>query len=130
MAMNDSIADLLTRIRNAKAAKHRYVDVDLSKMRLSILKILKEKGFVESFLQNDEKRMVRIFLKYSKSRRSIIQDIIRVSTPGLRKYISSDRIPRIHNGLGIAILSTPQGVLDGETARRQNVGGEYLCKVW
>jgi Ribosomal protein S8 len=129
MALNDPIADLLTRMRNAKMAKHRCVDLDYSKMKLSIIKILKEQGFIENYLVNDEKRKMRIFLKYSPERECLMQNFKRISSPGLRRYVGYQDIPKILGGLGIAILSTPQGVIDGESARRQKVGGELLCLI-
>ncbi len=130
MAFNDPIAELLTKIRNAKNAQHRYVDLSSSKIKIRILEILKDHGFIENFLVNDEKHKIRVFLRYTKSRESVIQGLTRISTCGLRQYIGYDRIPKIFNGMGIAIVSTPQGVMDGETARNLKVGGEFLCTVW
>lgn len=130
MSTHDPISDLLTRIRNAQAAKHRYVEFAKSNMLVSIVRILKQQGFIENFLVDDQKRLVRIFLKYTPQRESVIQGLKRVSTPGLRRYVSSRSIPKVLGGFGIAILSTPNGVVDGETARKANVGGELLCTVW
>jgi len=130
MAFSDPIADLLTRIRNAKIAKNRYVDIDLTKLKLNIVKILKQKGFVDQFLVDDEKRKLRIFLKYNIDRESIITGLRRISSPGLRRYVGYQDIPRIMGGLGMAIVSTSQGVVDGETARKQKLGGELLCLIW
>jgi small subunit ribosomal protein S8 len=130
MAFNDPIAELLTKIRNAKEAQHRFVDLDFSKMKVKILEILRNHGFVENFLVNEEKYKIRVFLKYNKSRESVINGLKRISTGGLRRYIGYTDIPRIFNGMGIAILSTPKGVIDGETARNLKVGGELLCTVW
>ena len=130
MAFNDPIAELLTKIRNAKGAQHRHVDLSFSKMKVKILDILKSHGFIENFLVNEEKYKVRVFLRYNKSRESIIHGLDRVSRSGLRRYIGYDRIPRVFNGMGIAIMSTPKGVIDGETARNLKVGGELLCTVW
>lgn len=129
MAFNDPIAELLTKIRNAKAAQHRYVDLNHSKMKIMILGILKHHGFIENFLVG-EKHKVRVFLRYTKKREPVINGLKRVSTSGLRRYIGYDKIPRVFNGMGIAILSTPKGVIDGETARNLKVGGELLCTVW
>lgn len=130
MAFNDPIAELLTKIRNAKGAQHRYVDLSFSKMKVKILEILKSHGFIENFLVNEEKHKIRVFLRYNKSRESIIHGLDRISRGGLRRYIGYDRIPRVFNGMGIAIMSTPKGVIDGETARNLKVGGELLCTVW
>ena len=130
MAFNDPIAELLTKIRNAKSAQHRYVDMAFSKMKVKILEILKSHGFIENFLVNEEKYKIRVFLRYNKNRESVIHGCDRISTCGLRQYIGYTRIPRVFNGMGIAILSTPKGVVDGETARNLKVGGELLCTVW
>ncbi|MDJ0651568.1 MAG: 30S ribosomal protein S8 [Simkaniaceae bacterium] len=131
MATSDTIADLLTRIRNAKDAKHKYVDVKLSKLNQSIIDVLKQQGYVTSFLVNEKKRQIRIFLKYIKnSRDSVIHGLKRVSKPGLRSYVGYQDIPRVFSSLGIAILSTPAGVVEGEKARELKIGGELLCLVW
>lgn len=130
MAFNDPIAELLTKIRNAKGAQHRFVDMSFSKMKVKILDILKNQRFIENFLVNEEKHKLRVFLRYNNNRESIIHGLDRVSRSGLRRYIGYNRIPRIFNGMGIAILSTPKGVIDGETARNLKVGGEILCTVW
>ena len=128
--MNDPIADLLTRIRNAKDARHRFVDFRPSKLKLEIIRILHEQGFVDKCLHDEKTGRARVFLKYAQGRDSIIKGLKRVSSPSLRKYVGYKEIPRIFGGLGIAIMSTPGGVLDGETARKQKVGGELLCLVW
>ncbi|HSX10214.1 MAG TPA: 30S ribosomal protein S8 [Chlamydiales bacterium] len=130
MAFNDPIAELLTKIRNAKGAQHRHVDLSFSKMKVKILEILKSHGFIENFLVNEEQHKIRVFLRYNKARESIIHGLDRISRSGLRRYIGYDRIPRVFNGMGIAIMSTPKGVIDGETARNLKVGGELLCTVW
>lgn len=130
MAFNDPIAELLTKIRNAKNAQHRFVDLGHSKIKVKILEIMKEHGFVENFLINEEKHKIRVFLRYTKARESVIRGLDRISTCGLRQYIGYSDIPRIYNGMGIAIVSTPRGVVDGETARKLKVGGELLCTVW
>jgi small subunit ribosomal protein S8 len=130
MTLHDPISDLLTRIRNGKLARHRFVDLNLSRTMLSIVKVLKEQGMVESFLVNDEQRKMRVFLKYSDKRESVIHGLKRVSSPGLRRYVGYKRIPKVLSGMGIAILSTPKGIIDGETARKLQVGGELLCLVW
>jgi len=130
MAFNDPIAELLTKIRNAMGAQHRHVDIGFSKIKVKILDILKHHGFIENFLVNEEMRKIRVFLRYTKARESVIRGLKRVSTSGLRRYIGYQDIPRVFNGMGIAILTTPQGVLDGETARNLKTGGEILCTVW
>lgn len=129
---NDPIADLLTRIRNASNARHRYIDVDYSKMKESIAKILKEHGFVAHYLVKEEKKKgtIRIFLKYTGTRDPVIHDLKRVSKPSLRKYVSSGRIPTVLGGMGISIISTSRGVLEGSAAREQKLGGELLCLAW
>ena len=128
--LHDPIADLLTRIRNAKEARHRFVDFRPSKMKIAIVKILQTQGFIERFLVNEEKGQARLFLKYAGSRESVIRGLNRVSSPSRRRYVGYAQIPRIFGGMGIAILSTPGGVVDGETARRNKLGGELLCLVW
>lgn len=131
MAISDTVADLLTRMRNAKDAKHKYVDVKFSKLNQSIIDVLKEKGYVSSFLVNEKKREIRIFLKYIKNTRdNVIHGLKRISKPGLRSYVGYKDIPRVFSGLGIAILSTPAGILEGEKARELKTGGEILCHVW
>ena len=130
MSFNDPIAELLTKIRNAKGAQHRYVDLSFSKIKVEILGILRNHGFIENFLVNEEKHKMRIFLRYTKTRESVIHGLTRISKSGLRRYIGYLNIPRVFNGMGIAILSTPKGIVDGETARNLKVGGEWLCTVW
>lgn len=130
MLGNDPIADFLTRIRNAKDAKHRYVDIPLSQVKKRLVQILKEQGFIENFLVNTEKRIIRIFLRYNAKRRAVIQGLVRISKPGLRKYAGYIKIPKVRNGMGIAIVSTSKGILDGEAAKKEKVGGEILCYIW
>ncbi len=130
MALSDTIADFLTRLRNAKQARLCYVDVLCSKMNVNLARVLKEAGFVDDFLVSEEKRKVRVFLRYTPGRGTTLHGLRRISKPGLRRYIGHDRIPKVLGGLGIAILSTPLGVIDGESARRARVGGEVLCYVW
>ncbi len=130
MTFNDPIAQLLTHIRNAKNAKLRFVDITVSKLKLEILKILKDKGFIQNYLLNDKLKKVRVFLKYTPQRKSVIQGLKRISSPGLRRYIASDAIPKIKGGIGISILSTSKGIVDGSTAVKLNIGGEILCYVW
>lgn len=130
MAFNDPIAELLTKVRNAKLAQHRYVDLSYSRIKVQILDILKTHGFIENFLVNEEKHKIRIFLRYTKARESVIHGLNRISKSGLRQYIGYADIPKVFNGMGIAILSTPKGVVDGETAKNLKVGGELICTVW
>lgn len=130
MAAHDPISDLLTRIRNAKLARHRFVDINLSKLNTNVIKVLEKQGFIERFLVNGELRKIRIFLKYADGRESVLQGLKRISTPGIRRYIGYKKIPKVLGGMGIAILSTPIGIVDGETARQQKVGGELLCFIW
>ena len=130
MSFNDPIAEFLTKIRNAQGAQHKYVDITISKMKLSIIKIMQKHGFVENFITNEKSRKMRIFLKYNKSRKGIIQGMKRVSRPGRKIYKPIAKLPKILDGIGIAILSTSQGVIDDVQAREHKVGGEVLCYIW
>ena len=131
MALSDAVADLLTRIRNAKDAKHKYVDVCFSKMNQAIIDVLKENKYVVSSIANEKKHAIRVFLRYEKkTRESVIHGLKRVSKPGIRRYVGYKDIPKVLSGLGTAILSTPSGIVDGEKAREMKVGGELLCLVW
>lgn len=126
----DPIADLLTSIRNANQALKAEIIVPHSKIKESAVKLLKEEGYLESFnVEGDVKRTLRIGLKF-QGRKGVITDLQRVSRPGLRRYTSSKEIPMVLGGMGIAVVSTPQGLMTGDDARRQNVGGELLFKVW
>jgi len=129
---SDPIADLLTRIRNASAAKHLYLDVRHSMMLEAIVSILRDNGFVAHFLVKEEnkRKTMRIFLKYTANREAVIHGLKRVSKPSLRKYISCQQIPTVLGGMGISVISTSKGVVDGKTAREQNMGGELLCLAW
>lgn len=130
MSFSDPIAELLTNIRNSQGAKHRYVDLHLTKMRVHILEILKSHKYIENFLVDKEKKKLRIFLKYTKDRKSLIRGLKRVSKPGLRKYVGYNDLSPVFGNMGISILSTPKGVMDGFEARKQKVGGELLCYIW
>ena len=132
MSMSDPIADLLTRVRNASKAKHRYTDVPFSNVKEGVVKILKEQGFVKDYFvkRDGHKVRMRIFLKYSKTRDGIIQGLKRVSKPGLRRYVRHNSIPKVSGGMGISIISTSKGILDGANARDKKVGGELICYVW
>jgi small subunit ribosomal protein S8 len=128
--LHDPIADLLTRIRNAKNARHRFVDFRPSKIKMDIVKVLHEQGFVDKFMVNEEKGQARLFLRYAGGREPVLKDLRRLSSVSLRQYVGYRQIPKIYGGMGVAILSTPKGVVDGETARRNKTGGELLCVVW
>ncbi len=129
---NDPIADLLTRIRNATRAQHRFVDLPKSRLNAEIVRVLKEEGFVQEFqlVEEDVAGYIRAELKYAPGRVSLIHGLKRVSKPGLRRYVSCSEIPFVCGGLGIAILSTSCGVMTGKNARAKHVGGELLCTVW
>lgn len=128
--LHDPIADLLTRIRNAKLARHRFVDFSPSKVKVEIVKVLQSQGFIDKYMVDEQKGRARLFLKYSEGREPVITGLKRMSSPGLRRYVGYRQIPRVCGGMGIAILSTPGGVIDGETARKNRLGGELLCLVW
>lgn len=130
MALSDTISDLLTRLRNAAAARHKFIDVRKSKEKLNILKVLEKEGYIEHVLVNEEQGKMRVFLKYSDGREPVLQGLKRISSPGIRRYIGWKKIPKFYGGLGTVILSTPQGVIDGNTARQKKVGGELICLVW
>ena len=133
MAMNDPIADMLTRIRNANTAKHDTVDVPSSKMKLAIANILLDEGYIEKYdlIEDGAFKTIHITLKYGKDKNEkIITGLKRISKPGLRIYAGKDELPRVLGGLGIAILSTNQGVITDKQARKLHVGGEVLAFVW
>ena len=128
MSLSDPIADLLTRIRNGARAKHRYIDVSHTKIKGHLVQVFQDRGFVEKFLVDEEKKRMRVFLKYD-GREPLVEQLVRVSSPGLRRYIGYREIPKIDGGMGLVVLSTPLGVMDGELAREKKVGGELLCLV-
>lgn len=132
MSMTDPIADLLTRIRNAFAAEKRWVDVPSSQMKKRIIYVLKEESYIEDFIfiKDGNKETIRIFLKYDYQGKPVIDGIVRISKPGCRIYVNSNKIPRVLDGLGIAILSTSKGVISNKAAVRLKVGGEHICNVW
>jgi small subunit ribosomal protein S8 len=132
MTMTDPIADMLTRIRNAVSARHDYVTIPASKTKAAIAKVLRDEGFVRDFETFEEgpRRFLRIHLSYSEKKEPLLTGQKRVSRPGLRVYVQKREIPRVYNGLGIAILSTPKGIMAGQQAWRQETGGEVLCYVW
>lgn len=128
--LHDPISDFLTRIRNANSQLHRYVDIPLSKEKLNIAKVLHDNGFIDNLIANQEKRTLRVYLKYGANRKAVLNGLRRISKPGLRRYIGHQEIPKILGGMGIAVLSTNKGILDGEKAREQKLGGEILCYIW
>ncbi len=133
MSMTDPIADMLTRIRNACTSKHRRVDMPTSKIKVEIARLLKENNFIQDYrlVETEEGRQsLRVVLKYAAGGTPVIRELQRVSTPGLRRYVGVQEIPRVRNGLGIAILSTSQGLLSDRQARSSNTGGELLALVW
>jgi small subunit ribosomal protein S8 len=132
MMTTDPIADMLTRMRNALSARHAKVDVPASRLKNDIAKILKDEGYIANFKLTEDgtKKSIRIYLKYTPGNVPVISRIERVSRPGCRVYVGSKKVPRILGGLGINILTTPQGVMTGSSARKQNVGGEVLCHGW
>lgn len=132
MSMTDPIADMLTRIRNAQVAGHEQVTLPRSNIKVDIARILKGEGFIESFDELVEGQLgtLTLRLKYDGGRRGVIRGIQRVSTPSRRVYVKSKEVPRVRNGLGVAILTTPRGVLTDAAARRAGVGGEVICHVW
>ncbi len=131
MPVTDQIADYLTRIRNAGNAKHRTVSIPSSKLKLAITEILKEQGYISDFeeVKGDYQSTIKVHLRYF-SGEPAIKEIKRVSKPGRRIYVSADKLPRIKNGLGTAIISTSRGVMNEKQARKFNVGGEFICSLW
>ncbi len=132
MTMTDPIADMLTRIRNGAAARHDAVIIPASKLKGAIAKVLMEEGFIRDFETFEEgpRRFLRVHLSYTNQREPLLSGLKRVSRPGLRVYVQKRQIPRVYNGLGIAIVSTPKGIMTGQQAWRQQIGGEVLCYVW
>lgn len=133
MTTNDPIADMLTRIRNANTAKHDTVDVPSSKMKLAIAEILQNEGYIKKYnvVEEDGVKIIRITLKYGVDKNEkVISGLKRISKPGLRAYVGKDDVPKVFGGLGVAILSTNQGVITDKEARKQGLGGEVLAFVW
>lgn len=132
MAVTDPIADYLTRIRNAQSANHRWVDIPASNLKKKVSLILKHENFIKDFvlIKDGKQGLIRIYLRYSKTGEPMIEGLQRISKPGRRVYAASDSIPRVVGGMGIAIISTPMGVLTDKVARKYSVGGEVLCYVW
>ena len=134
MTMTDPIADMLTRIRNAVSSRHEAVSMPSSKVKVAIAEVLKSEGFIRGFgvqQEADEPQAnMKVELSYGGRRQPVINGLQRVSKPGLRVYVQRREIPRVYGGLGVAIISTPNGVMTGQEARRQQVGGEVICYVW
>lgn len=132
MACHDPIGDMLTKIRNAILAKHEKVDISLSKEKLEIIKILKNEGYIKNFkkVTEENKTFFRVFLKYSESGNSVINNLVRISRPGKRVYKGYNEIPRLYNGIGINIISTSKGITTGKKAKERKEGGEILCAIW
>jgi len=129
----DPIADMLTRIRNAARARHARVELPASKLKIEIARVLKEEGYISTYKIVEEsktRKALRVFLKYTSDRRSVITGIRRISRPGSRRYLSVSEIRPVVGGLGINILTTPRGVMTGRIARKERLGGEILCEVW
>jgi small subunit ribosomal protein S8 len=129
----DPIADMLTRVRNATSAKHPRVDVPASKLKIEIARILKEEGFIATYKvaeENRVKKTLRIFLKYTPDRHSVVSGLKRISRPGRRVYSGKADMKKVLGGMGVSIMTTPKGVMTGKAARKNGVGGEVLCEVW
>lgn len=133
MQMTDVVADMLTRIRNANSAKHETVDIPASNMKKAIAEILVEEGYIKSYEVKDTENkqgVITVTLKYGEGKSRVLQGIRRVSKPGLRIYANCDELPRVRNGLGVAIISTSRGIMTEKKARKENIGGEVLAFVW
>ena len=132
MSKTDPIADYLTRIRNATRAKHRKVDIPASNLKREITRILQEEHYIRNHIvvEDSKQSVIRIYLKYDDAEQSVISGLRRISTPGYRRYVNKALLPRVYNNLGIAIITTSQGVMTSQEARRRGVGGEILCYVW
>ncbi len=131
MPVTDQIADYLTRIRNAGTAKHKTVLIPSSKLKVAITEILKDQGYITDFeiIKNDVQNQIKVYLRYFGGA-SAIKEIKRISKPGRRVYVSADKLPKIKNGLGTAIISTSQGVMNEKQAKKFNIGGEFICSLW
>lgn len=132
MSMTDPIADFLTRIRNASAARHRWVDIPASNLKVRMAVLLKLEGYIKDFVlvEDDKQNILRIYLRYSPDGDPVIERLQRVSKPGRRHYVNAGQLPRVRNGLGVAILTTSRGVITDKQARKERVGGEVLCYIW
>jgi small subunit ribosomal protein S8 len=132
MAISDPVADMLTKVRNASLAKHEKVDVATSKLKLQIVKILKNEGYIKNFkkVTKENVNYIRVFLKYDEKQNSILHGIERISTPGRRVYTGYKKMPRVLNGHGVVVVSTSHGVITGKKASDQKIGGELVCSIW
>ena len=132
MSMTDPIADMLTRIRNAQTARHPEVIIPRSNIKLALVKLLEDEGFIDGFSEVDDQVQgkIKVFLKYGSDERGAIRGVLRVSKPSRRIYVGRDEVPRVRNGLGLAILTTSRGILTDSQARQAGVGGEVICHVW
>ena len=132
MSMTDPIADFLTRIRNANMVRHESLEVPASKIKKDIAEILKNEGFIKDveYIEDDKQGIIRVFLKYGKNNERVISGLKRISKPGLRSYVKADEVPKVLNGLGIAIISTSEGVITDKEARAKKIGGEVLAYIW
>lgn len=132
MTMTDPIADMLTRIRNANTAGHPTVEIPASKMKISILQILKDEGYIRDFdiIEDEKQNLIKVDMKYGASKERVISNIKKISKPGLKVYAKADQVPKVLGGLGIAIISTSKGIISDKEARKLGVGGEVICYVW
>ena len=132
MNITDPIADMLTRIRNANSSKHKVVDIPASNMKLAIAEILFKEGYIKSFeeIKDDNQGIIRVTLKYDEKGNRVIDGLKRISKPGLRIYAAKDELPKVLNGLGIALISTSKGIMTDKQARAEGVGGEVLAYIW
>jgi small subunit ribosomal protein S8 len=132
MSMTDPIADMLTRMRNAGSARFDKVDIPASRMKISLAKILKEEGFIKNYkvIKDNRQGILRVYLKFNEQQSPLIQGLRRVSRPGRRVYAGYEDLPRVQGGLGVAVISTSQGVVTDRQARKLQVGGEVLCEIW
>ncbi len=132
MTISDPIADMLTRIRNAIMVRHDSVLIPASRMKIGIASIIKEEGFINDYevLRGKPHRVIKIYLKYGDKNQPVLSGLERISKPGLRMHVQQKEIPRVYGGLGVAILSTSKGMMTGQQAWRQRIGGELLCYVW
>jgi len=131
MGMTDPISDMLTRIRNGLRAGHKVVDIPHSRMKAEIARVMKREGYIADFVvEGGLKKVLRIYLKYIAEKEPVIRGLQRESRPGLRSFVSADRVPRVLGGLGVTVMSTSSGVMTGREAREKHIGGEVLCSVW
>lgn len=132
MSMTDPIADMLTRIRNANMAKLQKVDIPSSNLKVNIANVLRSEGFIKNYkvIADEKQGILRIYLKYIDEKEGVFSEIKRISKPGSRVYVKGDKVPKVKNGLGVAILSTSKGVVTDKAAREAGIGGEILCTVW